>query len=349
MNAKKYRSLIIGFLSVAFLGITLFPGHTLAASAAPSSGTVSPAPDGSPLAAHGNLHVEGAFLVDCQGNPYQLRGMSTHGIAWFPQYVSPETFQTLRYDWNTNCIRLALYTDEYNGYCSGGNQEELKSLIKRGVDSATALGMYVIIDWHVLNDRDPNVHKEEALAFFREMSALYKDHQNVLYEICNEPNSGVSWNSIQSYAREVIPAIRANDSDAVVIVGTPTWSQDIDLAAAAPLEYDNILYALHFYAATHKDWLRQRLEACASQGLPIFVSEFGTCDASGNGGNDFGQASQWLQLLDRHQISYCCWNLANKAESSSVISPDCSKISGWNPEDLSESGKWIFEYFRSKT
>ena len=282
-------------------------------------------------------------------NPFQLYGMSTHGIAWFPQYISRDTFCTLRDDWNTNCIRLAMYTDEYNGYCSGGNQEELKTLVKKGVDYATELGMYVIIDWHVLNDRDPHVHKTEALAFFKEISALYKDHDNVLYEICNEPNSGVSWDSIKAYAREVIPVIRANDEDAVIIVGTPTWSQDIDQAAASPLEYDNLLYALHFYANTHTDWLRQRLEACIAQGLPVFVSEFGTCDASGNGGNNFDETSRWLEFLDRHQISYCCWNLANKAESSSAIAPGCGRLSGWSPEELSESGRWIREYFRLRS
>lgn len=358
MNLKKYCFLPVCLLSFAFLTGGFFSRSTSLAHAA-FSAAVSDSPSDSPsssssssdspFSVHGALHVEGAALTDCHGEPFQLRGMSTHGMAWFPQYITPETFRTLRYDWNTNCIRLALYTEEYNGYCSGGNQGELKTLVQRGVDYATELGMYVIIDWHVLRDQDPNVHKEEALAFFREMSALYKDHQNVLYEICNEPNSRASWDSVKSYAREVIPAIRTNDSDAVIIVGTPTWSQDIDQALASPLEYDNILYALHFYAATHTDWLRNRLDTCTLQGLPVFVSEFSTCDASGNGANDFSQAAQWLELLDRHQISYCCWNLANKAETSSVLSPGCSRVSGWSMEELSESGKWIFEHFRSRS
>ncbi|MCI9161779.1 MAG: glycoside hydrolase family 5 protein [Lachnospiraceae bacterium] len=340
MNSKKHRHFAAVLLSAALLAVNI-------PAAAPPIAFASPAAPASPLDAHGTLRVNGSRLEDCHGEPFQLRGMSTHGIAWFPQYITLETFQTLRDDWNTNCIRLALYTDEYLGYSNGGNQQELKALVQRGVDYATELGMYAIIDWHVLNDKDPNVHKEDALEFFREMSALYKDHQNVLYEICNEPNSYATWDSVKNYAREVIPVIRANDSDAIIIVGTPTWSQDIDQAAASLLEYGNILYALHFYAATHGDWLRQRLEDCTAQGLPVFVSEFGTCDASGSGSNDFSQAAQWLRLLDSHQISYCCWNLANKAESSSVISPGCSKVAGWSQEELSESGKWISQYFRS--
>lgn len=40
---------------------------------------------------------------------------------------------------------LAMYTEEYNGYCSGGNQAELRKLINNGVKYATELGMYVII------------------------------------------------------------------------------------------------------------------------------------------------------------------------------------------------------------
>ena len=119
------------------------------------------------------------------------------------------------------------------------------------------------------------------------MSEAFADNDNVLYEICNEPNSGTSWDSIKSYAEEVIPAIREQKPDAVILVGTPTWSQEIDKAAASPLTFDNIMYTLHFYAGTHKDDLRNRLETCAQNNLPVFVSEFGMCDASGNGANDF--------------------------------------------------------------
>jgi len=294
-----------------------------------------------PVPAPGALHVQGRNLADEKGENVQLYGMSTHGIAWFPQYVSKETFQTLREDWNTNCIRIAMYTDEYNGYCSGGNQEELKNLVKNGINYAAETGMYAIVDWHVLNDRDPNVYKEEAIKFFDEISAFCKNQNHILYEICNEPNSGVTWEAIRQYADAVIPVIRKNNPNAVIIVGTPTWSQEIDKALEQPLAYDNVMYALHFYAATHKDWLRQRCEACLEAGLPVFISEFGMCDASGNGGNDFVEASRWMELIDKYEISYCCWNLANKNETSSVIRSDCGKTFGWAEEELSESGKWI--------
>ncbi len=311
--------------------------------------TPTPAPTPSTFAdMHGALRVEGVDLVDQNGEKVQLYGMSTHGIAWYPQYVCYDSFKTLRDDWNTNCVRLAMYTQETGGYCADGDKEALKALVKNGVDTATQLGMYVIIDWHILSDQDPHVHKDEASAFFREMSSHYADHTNVLYEICNEPNGYATWDSVKSYANEVIPVIRENDDDAVIIVGSPTWSQDIHLAAQSPLEYDNIMYSLHFYAGTHKDDLRNRVETCVTGGLPVFISEFGMCDASGNGANDFDSASKWMELIEKYNVSFFCWNLANKDESSSVFKASSVAVSDWTEADMNESGKWIREYFRSK-
>lgn len=320
---------------------------TPAPTQAAASGPIAPR-DSTPVGIHGALRVEGSSLVDQNGDPFQLYGMSTHGIGWFPQYVSEDSFRTLRDDWNTNCIRIAMYTAENNGYCTGGSKDDLKALVKNGVDYATGLGMYVIIDWHVLTDQDPNVYKSDAIDFFKEMSSAYSGYDNVLYEICNEPNGYATWNSVKSYAEEVIPVIRANDSDAIILVGSPTWSQNIDQAAADPLDYDNIMYTLHFYAGTHKDDLRNRLDTCVSNGLPVFISEFGICDASGNGALDYDSAAKWMELLEEHNISFFCWNLANKNESSSVFRADSNKISDWTDADLNESGKWFRDYCRSK-
>lgn len=299
-----------------------------------------------PFGQHGALHVENGKLTDENGNTVQLYGMSTHGIAWFPQYINYDSFRTLRDDWNTNCIRLAMYTAEYGGYCAGGDKEQLKQLVRDGVSYATELGMYVIVDWHILSDYDPNQNKDEAIAFFREMAEVFADNDNVLYEICNEPNGGTSWDSIKSYAEEVIPVIRTQKPDAVILVGTPTWSQEIDKAAASPLDDSNVMYTLHFYAGTHKDDLRNRLETCVQNGLPVFVSEFGMCDASGNGANDFVSTTKWLDLLNKYQISFCCWNLANKDESSSVFKASSTALSDWTDDDFNESGRWIRDYFR---
>ncbi len=290
------------------------------------------------------LHVEGAKLCDENGNQVQLRGISTHGLAWFPQFVNEASVRELKETWEIDVFRLAMYTAEYGGYCTGGDKDALKKLVKEGVEYATANDLYVIIDWHILSDNNPNTYKEDSKAFFDEMSKLYKDYPNVIFEICNEPNGGTSWNDVKSYAEEVIKVIRDNGADNIIIVGTPNWSQYVDQAAADPItSYDNIMYALHFYAATHKDDLRKKMVNAYNAGLPIFVSEYSICDASGNGGIDYGQADAWVEEMDKYGISYVAWSLCNKNETSALIKSSCNKTSGFTWEDLSDTGKWLFE------
>ena len=292
----------------------------------------------------GALSVNGTQLVDQNGNPVQLRGISTHGLSWFPNFVDQNAFRQFREEWNVNVMRLAMYTHENGGYCTDGNKENLKNIIYRGVQYATDNDMYVIIDWHVLQEQNPNVYKEEAKKFFSEMSEKYKDYNNVIYEICNEPNGGVGWSEVKSYAEEIIPVIRANDEKAIILVGTPNWSQRVDEAANDPITgYDNIMYTLHFYAATHKDDLRNTMVNAINAGLPVFVSEYGICDASGNGGLDKDSAQKWVDTMNSYGVSYICWALANKNESAALIKSSCSKTSGFDDNDLSESGKWLYQ------
>lgn len=301
-------------------------------------------------ASAGRLHVKGTKLVDKKGHEVQLRGVSTHGLSWYPQYVNDKCFAQLHDKWGANVVRLAMYTEEYNGYCSGDakNRSDLKKLIKKGVRLAKKHKMYVIVDWHILSDGNPNSHKKEAKAFFREMSREFKGYNNVIYEICNEPNNGTSWKEIKSYAKSVISTIRKNDKKAVIVVGTPTWSQDVDQAAADPIKGDNIMYALHFYAATHKADLRNKMTAAINKGLPVFVTEYGICDASGNGAIDKKEADRWIQTMDEYGVSYIAWNLSNKQESSSIIKSSCSKVSGFKKSELSDEGKWLYHLLRKK-
>lgn len=301
-------------------------------------------------ASAGRLHVKGTKLVDKKGHEVQLRGVSTHGLSWYPQYVNDKCFAQLHDKWGANVVRLAMYTEEYNGYCSGDakNRSDLKKLIKKGVRLAKKHKMYVIVDWHILSDGNPNSHKKEAKAFFREMSREFKGYNNVIYEICNEPNNGTSWKEIKSYARSVISTIRKNDKKAVIVVGTPTWSQDVDQAAADPIKGDNIMYALHFYAATHKADLRNKMTAAINKGLPVFVTEYGICDASGNGAIDKKEADRWIQTMDEYGVSYIAWNLSNKQESSSIIKSSCPKVSGFKKSELSDEGRWLYHLLRKK-
>lgn len=295
--------------------------------------------DGTPVSIHGKLTVQNTDIVDKNGNKFQLKGVSTHGLQWFPQYVNQEAFIYMRDEWGINSIRLAMYSDPNVGYTT-----QLHEIVNKGVEYAKNAGIYVIIDWHILSDGNPNTNKQAAKAFFKEMTTKYKDYDNVLYEICNEPNGDVQWQrDIKPYAEEMISEIRAIDDDAIIIVGTPTWSQDVDIVAQSPITgHKNIMYALHFYAATHKEYLRQKTITALHSGLPIFATEFGVCDASGNGNLDLPEANTWIDFLNQHNISWMCWNLSNKDESSALLK-NTNKMTDWTNDELSEEGKWLLE------
>lgn len=313
--------------------------------------TVPPAPSdpkgSTPVSQHGQLSVKNGQLVDKNGKGYQLRGMSTHGLTWFPEFVNESAFKTLRDDWKTNVVRLAMYVDEWgNAQCYMGNKKGSLDLLEKGVDICIKLDMYVIIDWHVLNPGDPSKYTNEAKSFFETVSKRYAKYPNVIYEICNEPNGGASWSgNIKPYAEKIIPVIRKNAPNSVIIVGTPTWSQEIDKPLSDPLNYKNVMYAFHFYAATHAG-LRSNVENCVARGLPVFVSEFGTCDASGGGANDFNETQKWLSYFDKQGISYCNWSICNKDETCSALRPGTSANGNWSESNLTENGKWMRNWFR---
>ncbi len=346
MKENRYRMkqgyIILGMLLLAVL--CLLKGQQVMAGAVEDNGALS---------------VSGTKLVSQKtGEAVVLRGVSTHGINWdvgYP-YISKAAFQTLRDNYGVNAVRLAMYTTEYYGYCDKGSAPESQSMVQRtlkerihtGVTAASELGMYVIIDWHILNDQNPNKYKKQAKAFFEEISRKYADYDNVLYEICNEPNGGTTWSDITTYAKTIIPVIRANDKDAVIIVGTPNWSQDVDVVSKSPLSYDNIMYTLHFYSATHKESYREKLKTALNNGLPVMVTEFGVSEASGAGSINTGEAKKWLDLLDANKISYFAWSLSNKAESASLLKAGTGKKSGWKSSDLSSAGKWVFGQYQSR-
>jgi len=293
---------------------------------------------------HGALHVnsKGKF-VDHLGEVVTLHGMSTHGLSWYPEYVNRDFFEFMKKEWHIDVIRLAMYTAEEDGYCVGdeANKEKLKEVVDRGVRYATELGLYVLIDWHILLDSNPLMHKDEAIAFFDEISKKYASYGNVLYEICNEPNKDCEWQDIKDYANEVIPVIRKNDPYAVILVGTCFWSQRLEYVMDDPLTCDkNLMYVLHFYANTHIE-LKETLENAAKSGLPVFVSEFGTCSADGAGNHNSEEANLWIALMDKYDISYCMWNISNRDETSASFVPECEKTTGgYKESDLREPMKW---------
>ncbi len=303
------------------------------------------------FAKHGKLSVSGIHMVDKNGEPVALKGISTHNLNNYPEYATKETMQFMADEWGMEIFRLAMYTGEadgFKGYADGddANREHLEAIVKNCIRAAAELGIYALIDWHILFDYNPNMHKDSAKAFFDKMSAWCSEYDNVIYEICNEPNMDCTWAEIKSYAEEVIPIIRANDPDSVIVVGTPCWSQQVDEAAKDPLAFNNLLYTVHFYATTHKQWLRDKAEAAMAAGLGIFVTEYGICDASGNGDIDYEETDRWMDWMNKNHISCCLWNLSNKDESSAMISPECKKTIDFTEDDLSTCGKWFVKMMK---
>ena len=294
-----------------------------------------------PVKKWGQLSVSGKNIVNKTGKKVQLKGISTHGIAWFPQYVNQDAFKSMR-KLGANTIRLALYSDKNAGY-----QKSLYNKVEEGVDAATKLGMYVIIDWHILADGNPKTNAKEAKKFFKYFSKKYKNNNNIIYEICNEPNGNVQWKKdIKPYAKKIISVIRKNDKKNIIVVGTPTWSQDVDVVAQSPLSGKNIAYSLHFYAATHKEDLQSKMKKAYQSGLPMLVSEFSICDASGNGAIDKKSGAKWMKLLRKYKIGYVAWSLCNKAESASFIKPSITKTGNFTKSNLTKTGKWIVSQWK---
>ncbi|MCR4739300.1 MAG: glycoside hydrolase family 5 protein [Lachnospiraceae bacterium] len=291
------------------------------------------------------LKVIGTTLCDTEGRIVWLRGISTLGFR-YPEYITEESFKTFRDDWGVNVMRLALYTDEKGGYCTDGDKEELKQIMIRGVEIAKNLSMYVIVDWHILREKSPMVYKDEAIRFFDEMSERFADCPNVIYEICNEPQESPFGQVIRPYALEVIPVIRRHSKDAVIIVGTDNWSQDVDDVIGQQIDDKNVMYALHFYAATHQGKLIKKAQTALDNGIPVFISECSICDASGDGRIDTEWGKKWIDFADANNMSYIVWNLSNKDESSSILKSGTTSLSHWSDGEYSETGLWFKQMIR---
>ena len=292
----------------------------------------------------GKLHVVGTELYDEHGKLVMLRGASTHGLTWYPQYVNKKLFHQLSTEWNTNLIRLAMYSDDY----VNGDREKNLEILRRGVEYAIASDMYVMVDWHILTDNNPNENLAEAIAFFNQMAKEYANVPNVIFEICNEPNGDCTWEDIKEYSNIIIPVIRRHKPDALILIGTPNFDREIQEPMKDPLEFENVMYSFHFYATSHREDYRAKLREVVGSGTPIFITESGLCEASGDGKIDFESVKIWYALLDSLHLSYTIWSLSNKQEESAMVKDDSPAVENLTDDDLTLSGQFAKHIFQGK-
>jgi endoglucanase len=287
---------------------------------------------GQPVKVHGQLQVKGSRLCDEKGSPLVLRGMSFGWHNFWPRFYNPAAVAWLARDWNCSVVRAAMGVEPKGGYKEDPEGSVRK--IKAVVDGAIKSGIYVIIDWH-----SHNINLAEAKTFFDQMAAEYGKYPNVIYELFNEPDQE-SWEEVKNYATEVIKVIRNQDSDNIILVGNPHWDQDIHLVADAPLiGFNNIMYTVHFYAATHKQELRDRCNYALNKGIPIFISESAGMEATGDGALNELEWQKWIGWAEQNKISWITWSVSDKDETCSVLYPSASSNGNWTDKDIKESGK----------
>ena len=296
-----------------------------------------------PVKQYGQLQVKGTQLCDQQGNPVTLRGVSLSWHNWWPRFYNKKVTKTLKRDWHCTVVRAAMgvQPDETpeEGYLK--DPQLAMSCMTPVIESAIKQNVYVIIDWH-----SHHMYTQEAKQFFGEMAKKYGRNPHIIYEIYNEPIED-TWASMKRYATEVISEIRKYDHDNIILVGSPHWDQDIHLVADSPLEeFSNIMYTVHFYAATHGDDLRQRMESAVKKGIPVFISECGAMEATGDGPVDMESEEQWIQMCERMGVSWVCWSISDKDETCSMLLPQATATGPWPDDVIKDYGKMIKELLK---
>lgn len=346
------------FLGVSGGGIFNLDTFTLSERDGENDGTTpdpSAGPDNGGSGDNTNDQGQGVLPITTQGNQVLFGGRpgSIAGTSLFwsnnnwggDRFYNADVVRWLKQNWNIKLIRAAMGVGtEPGGYIQspGPNRQRVQAVVNAAIEN----DLYVIIDWHA---HEAENYGAQAVAFFTEMAKQYGQYNNVIYEVYNEPLQNTSWdNTIKPYAERVIAAIRAVDPDNLIIVGTRSWSQRVDEAAANPIRgYPNIAYTLHFYAGSHKQPIRDFATTALNAGIPLFVTEWGTTDASGDGAVDTAETRIWLDFLRANNISHANWALNDKAEGSSALRPGASTTGGWADTDLTASGRLVRDYIRS--
>ncbi|MFE0530283.1 cellulase family glycosylhydrolase [Micromonospora parva] len=290
--------------------------------------TTPPPTSGTPVERHGQLRVCGTTMCDKSGARVQLRGISSMWLNWetAPYAENLSALRWMRDNWNLQVIRAAMGVEPAGAYLS--DPAKARAQVETIINNAVTAGVYVIVDWHA---HEAQNNQSQAVAFFGDLARRYGNLPNVIWEPYNEPLQ-VSWtNVIKPYHQAVVSAIRAADPDNIIVLGTPTWSQDVDVAAASPVTGTNLMYTLHFYSCTHGASLRAKGDAAIRAGLALFVTEWGASNADGglDGRACLPEAQSWIDWMRANGISWTAWKLDVGTDTTNLLSPGAPVTGGW--------------------
>lgn len=304
------------------------------------------APEGTPVAAHGWLRVEGTNLVNSSGVPVQLRGVSSMWLNWDTggYATSSEAMKFMRDNWDLMVFRAAMGVEEDGGYLASplARTTDVRRIIQNAID----LGVYVLVDWHA---HEAHLSLDKSKDFFAEIAAEFGEYPNVVYEPFNEPlhPNSASWVlDIKPYHEAIIPVIRERAPDSIVILGTPEWSSGVDEAARAPVVGSNLMYTLHFSSCSHAEELRQAADVALALGAPLFVTEWAaTTDDGGVNAKTVcsAEAMLWHEWMDARNISWIAWKLDRCSDASCILGGRASAAGGWGDEELQGHGAFVRE------
>lgn len=299
-----------------------------------------------PVQKHGDLRIAGKHIVNKHGAVTSLAGPSFFwsNTGWGQdRFYTKGAVNTFAKDWKAGIIRVAVGAQNDGSILKDrrGNLKRAQTVIEAAIDN----GLYVIVDWH---SHQAEKDVKEAKAFFTHIAKRYGHTPNIIYEIYNEPLDTTDWDTtIKPYSEAMIKTIRAIDPDNLIIVGTQSWSTGVDKAADRPIKgQSNILYALHFYAATHKDFVQEKAEYAINKGLPIIISEWGTVTYSGDGFMDVASTQKWMRFAKKNGLTQLNWSVSDKNESASMFKSGASSHGGWTDKDLTPSGRLVRNIMR---
>ncbi len=289
--------------------------------------------DVAPLTVQGNKVLVGGQSVALEGMSMFWSNTGFGAEKWY----TAETVKRMKTNYNANLVRAAIGHGNFGAIDQdwNGNMARLNTVVQAAIDN----DMYVIVDYH---SHIAHLNWGSAKQFFGEVARKWGNHPNVIYEIYNEPscwdndcgkNPFYTWDGdVRPYAQNISDFIRTIDPDNLIIIGTPKWSQDVDVASRNKVNGTNLAYTIHFYANGHRQWLRDKAQTALNNGIALFATEWAATEPSGNGALDKAEADRWINFLRANKISHAGWSYHDKNESSSFLNGDGS---------LKESGQYI--------